>query len=249
LLTHRYYDPATGRFVNRDPIGYDGGINLYGFAGGNPVNRIDPFGTQDDDDNPYDFVTTPNTRMGNGAGAAIQPGLTQGTARRAMAKSWWQGFKEQLKWTAFDVLTEGFFHFPMAGAEIGGGVRSAKTLSPSAVSIGSKFIKTAEGLSNSRYTVNAIDMIVHVSGRAEHIAAGKSQFLYRVNADEAVLMAAEYADAHNLWNAAGKAKVRFTQPVGVLGTTGELTNYINVYRRNTNARGVTLIHGAPGTPL
>jgi len=37
LLGHRYYDPSTGRFVTRDPIGYGGGINLYGFAGNNPV--------------------------------------------------------------------------------------------------------------------------------------------------------------------------------------------------------------------
>ena len=29
-LAHRYYDPGTGRFVNRDPIGYKGGMNLYG---------------------------------------------------------------------------------------------------------------------------------------------------------------------------------------------------------------------------
>ena len=43
-LTHRYYDPGTGRFVNRDPIGYQGGVNLYGFAGGNPVNESDPSG-------------------------------------------------------------------------------------------------------------------------------------------------------------------------------------------------------------
>ena len=27
-LTHRYYDSGTGRFVTRDPIGYNGGINL-----------------------------------------------------------------------------------------------------------------------------------------------------------------------------------------------------------------------------
>ena len=33
-----------GRFVTRDPIGYKGGLNLYGFTGNNPVNESDPSG-------------------------------------------------------------------------------------------------------------------------------------------------------------------------------------------------------------
>ena len=41
---NRSYDPATGRFTQEDPIGLAGGMNLYGFAGGDPVNFSDPFG-------------------------------------------------------------------------------------------------------------------------------------------------------------------------------------------------------------
>ncbi len=44
LLGHRFYDAGMGRFVTRDPIGYKGGINLYGFTGNNPVNESDPDG-------------------------------------------------------------------------------------------------------------------------------------------------------------------------------------------------------------
>ena len=41
----RYIDPAVGRFVSEDPIGLDGGINLYAFVGNDPVNGWDPSGT------------------------------------------------------------------------------------------------------------------------------------------------------------------------------------------------------------
>jgi RHS repeat-associated protein len=44
LCTYRYYDPTNGRWVTRDPIGYVGGVNLYGYVSGNPVNRGDPSG-------------------------------------------------------------------------------------------------------------------------------------------------------------------------------------------------------------
>jgi RHS repeat-associated protein len=44
FLRNRYYDPVTGRFTQEDPIGLDGGLNLYGFASGDAVNFADPFG-------------------------------------------------------------------------------------------------------------------------------------------------------------------------------------------------------------
>jgi RHS repeat-associated protein len=41
---NRYYDPASGKFTSQDPLGLGGGLNVYGFAGGDPVNGDDPFG-------------------------------------------------------------------------------------------------------------------------------------------------------------------------------------------------------------
>jgi len=41
---HRYYSPSLGRFINRDPIEEQGGINLYSFVGNNAVNAWDYLG-------------------------------------------------------------------------------------------------------------------------------------------------------------------------------------------------------------
>ncbi len=40
----RYYDPLTGGFLSEDPIGLQGGLNPYAYAGGNPVDLRDPGG-------------------------------------------------------------------------------------------------------------------------------------------------------------------------------------------------------------
>ena len=40
---HRYYDPQQGRYISQDPIGLNGGTNLYGYVT-NPTRMVDPLG-------------------------------------------------------------------------------------------------------------------------------------------------------------------------------------------------------------
>lgn len=41
---YRSYNPSTGRWLSRDPIGEKGGLNLYGFVGNDPIGHFDKKG-------------------------------------------------------------------------------------------------------------------------------------------------------------------------------------------------------------
>jgi RHS repeat-associated protein len=41
---YRYYDPALGRYITRDPMGITQGLNVYCYSGNDPIGRSDPMG-------------------------------------------------------------------------------------------------------------------------------------------------------------------------------------------------------------
>ena len=67
-VRNRYYSPTPGRWLTRDPIGYRGGINLYGYVNSSPVGNVDAEGLSW-----WDWMFQPGTSYGYmGMGGTIR---------------------------------------------------------------------------------------------------------------------------------------------------------------------------------
>ena len=65
----RYYNPRLMRFVNADPIGFDGGMNWYVGFGNNPLSNADPDGTNP---TPFGLPMTPSQVIASSASSTPQ---------------------------------------------------------------------------------------------------------------------------------------------------------------------------------
>ena len=105
-MHNRWYSPGLGKFLQRDPIRYEGGENLYSFGNADPLNSSDPDGLEPKYDQ-QDWL------KGEEGGTVLSTGAFKGSAHRrgSMTNMVVEGAKESAigTLTALGLLYEGWF--------------------------------------------------------------------------------------------------------------------------------------------
>ena len=260
----RWYDPAIGRFTGVDPIAAEfAHVSGYNYAENSPIAYIDLWGLQ---------RALPNGQSGpftdayadkeweaanaNSSGETLptytitenQLPLSERTVGSLTPRQVWGkdaqiydlGARRQAEYiqAVFNPETVGW-----AGGMMfltGGPSRTPRSFTPRFNPQRISWVNRHGNLTDGTYTVSKDAMSKHLGGYQ-----GKSTFYPTLNAEEAVLKAAQHADKFNLWtkNSGTKASVKVLNTnIGTTGS-GKPTNIINVYK---NSNGT--IHGTPGTP-
>ncbi len=103
LTLYRQYDPQTGRWLSRDPIAEDGGINLYGYVYNDPINGWDPFGLDR-----YGYYST-GSDSGAFQGRAVMGAGNSNTMGFANGRDLINSFKSSPNITRADIHSHGYY--------------------------------------------------------------------------------------------------------------------------------------------
>jgi RHS repeat-associated protein len=142
LMGHRFYDPSgpaggTGRFLNRDPIGFRGGLNLFEYARSSPIQQVDPRGLEpparvmdrrigiDHPDSAYPEITG-DMLLETVSGTLAFAGLAAIGLESAAALALWYGIRTG----SVAALEFGTAYFFGGGLAVGGGLGVASQRSP-----------------------------------------------------------------------------------------------------------------------
>lgn len=100
-IAQAFYNPNAGRWLSRDPIGEEGGKNVYGFVGNKPTRHVDALGLQSPQVTLVEAIAQGNVAQVE----SILAGMAEGDAGYAMAQAFLKKVAQcTATWAAYKAL-------------------------------------------------------------------------------------------------------------------------------------------------